>query len=118
MVENQVVIGGVGPCGSGKTTLINALNNRGFLAKQISQEHSYVPDMWMKLSNPNVLIYLDVSYEQTLNRKNLNWTEKEYNKQVERLKHAYRNADLVLGTDQLSINCVLNQVLEFLYEFQ
>jgi len=113
MVDNQVTIGVVGPCGSGKTTLVKELNKLGYMAKQISQEHSYVPDMWKKLSNPDVLIYLDVSYVNTVIRKNINWTEKEFKIQGARLKHAYNNADLVICTDKLSINGVLFRVLEF-----
>jgi hypothetical protein len=33
----------------------------GYQARHITQEHSYVLDMWKKLVNPGILIYLDVS---------------------------------------------------------
>jgi ATPase subunit of ABC transporter with duplicated ATPase domains len=109
-----LTIGVVGPCAAGKTTLVRALKGRGFQAKHIAQEHSYVPDMWQRLSHPDVLIYLDVSYPLTLIRRKLDWTYAEYSEQLRRLSHARRHADLYLLTDALSPQEVLEQVLAFL----
>ncbi len=61
-----MLIGVVGPCGAGKSSLVAGLKAEGFLVRHIAQEHSYVPDMWKRLSNPDILIYLDVSYENTI----------------------------------------------------
>jgi deoxyadenosine/deoxycytidine kinase len=107
-------IGIVGPCAAGKTTLIAGLNQCGYESRHIAQEHSYVPDMWRRISHPDVLIYLDVSYPLTLERRKMNWTEKEYEDQILRLRHAKMNANLYLQTDQMTIEDVLNAVLEFL----
>lgn len=107
-------IGVVGPCASGKTTLVSGLKMHGYEVKHIAQEHSYVPDMWKRLVRPDKLIYLHVSYPYTLQRRHLDWTEREYNEQLHRLHHAYENADLIVDTDGLSPEEVLQQALQFL----
>ena len=71
-------------------------------------------DMWSRLVNPNILIYLHASYAVTLQRKQFNWSEKEYQKQIQRLRHAHQHADLNLNTDNLSPNEILDLVLDFL----
>ena len=114
MSRKDFKIGVVGPCTAGKTTLINGLLNNGYKAKQIAQEHSYVQDMWDRLTNPDILIYLDVSYSYTMKRRNLNWSISEYNTQVDRLRHAREHADIHINTDSLSQKNVLDQVLKFL----
>lgn len=58
--------------------------------------------MWQRLTNPDLLIYLSVSYEKTLERRNLNWTRQEYQVQLDRLSHAYKNADHIIETDEYS----------------
>jgi deoxyadenosine/deoxycytidine kinase len=113
-MKNQVKVGVVGPCAAGKTTLTAALTQRGYLAKHIAQEHSYVPYMWRRMTNPDVLIFLDVSFELTLQRRKLDWTLKEYQEQQRRLAHARQHADLVLETDTLRADQVLERVLAFL----
>ena len=104
-------IGVVGPCAAGKTTLIKGLQKRGYAAKQIAQEHSYVQDMWLKIANPDMLIFLDVTYTHTLKRKNLNWSQMEFEKQYARLLHARKHADLYINTDGLTPQQVLSTVL-------
>jgi deoxyadenosine/deoxycytidine kinase len=111
-------IGIVGPCAAGKTTLIAGLKQRGYPAKHIAQEHSYVPNMWQRITNPDVLIFLNVSYELTLKRRNLSWNLGEYQEQQRRLEHARQHADLVLNTDGLGAEDVLDRVLEFLGEWE
>jgi len=115
-MNKQLKIGIVGPCGAGKTTLIASLKHNGYEVKHIAQEHSYVRDMWKRITNPDVLIFLDVSYPFTLKRRDLNWTIKEYEKQLSRLQHARENADLYLQTDKLSPQEVLSMVMNFLIE--
>lgn len=104
------LIGIVGACASGKTTLIRQLTSLGYQCRHIAQEHSYVPDMWKRLTNPDILVYLNVSYEKTMERKNLNWTRDEFQVQLERLKHARSAADIVVETDELSSSEVVNFV--------
>ena len=108
------LIGVVGPCASGKSTLIAGLTNLGYRTRHIAQEHSYVKDMWQRLTNPDILIYLDVAYPTTCQRRKLDWTEADWQEQQHRLSHARANADLYLDTDKLSIEEVLNQANEFI----
>ncbi len=109
-----LTIGVVGPCGAGKTTLIRGLRALGYQAKHIAQEHSYVPQMWRRLTNPDVLIYLDVSFPLTIQRRNLDWTLAEYTEQLHRLDHAREHADLYVNTSALSPSEVLERVLVFI----
>jgi hypothetical protein len=102
-----LLIGLVGPCSSGKSTLKRNLENLNYSVKHIAQEHSYSPTMWKVITNPDVLIYLHVSYENTLLRRKSNWTIKEYNYQIGRLSNAYQNADIVIDTNDKSIDEVL-----------
>lgn len=109
-----MIIGVVGPCGAGKSSLVVGLKAQGYLVKHIAQEHSYVPDMWKRLSNPDILIYLDVSYENTIRRRKLDWTFEEYTEQLRRLRHARQHADLYLDTNPLTLEEVLYTVLSFI----
>jgi ABC-type cobalamin/Fe3+-siderophores transport system ATPase subunit len=105
------LIGIVGPCSAGKSTLIRHLQSKGYVCRHIAQEHSYVPQMWQKIVNPLVLIYLDVSYEVSIMRRPLNLSPAEFEEQKKRLKHAYQNADIYLFTDPLSPEEVFAGVL-------
>ena len=107
-------IGIVGPCGSGKSTLIAALEARGYICRHIAQEHSYVKDMWKRISNPDVLIFLDASFPVSTARRKLNWNESDHAEQLRRLAHAREHADLIVATDSLSPDEVAERVLEFL----
>ena len=108
------LIGIVGPCGAGKTTLAEGLRSRGFRARAVVQEHSYVQDMWLRITKPDVLIFLQTSCQVGGKRRRLNWTESEWEEQQRRLKHAHEHADLVVNTDPLGISEVLDLVLGFL----
>ncbi len=113
-----MLIGVVGPCAAGKTTLISGLREHGYQARHIAQEHSYVPDMWQRITHPDVLIYLDVSYPLTLQRRKLDWNEAEYQEQVRRLQHARQHADYYLLTDSLTPEQVLEKILAFLQSWR
>ena len=110
----EPVIGIVGPCAAGKSTLITGLRQRGFRAKHIAQEHSYVPDMWSRLSHPDVLVYLDVTHEVSLERRISNITIAEFEEQLFRLRDARVHADIYIDTTSLSINDVLDAVINYL----
>ncbi len=110
------LIGIVGPCSAGKSTLIRNLQGEGYICRHIAQEHSYVPQMWQKIVNPLVLIYLDVSYEVSLQRRPLNITLSEFEEQKKRLNHACQNADVYLFTDPISPEEVFLEILTFLKE--
>ena len=108
------LIGIVGPCGAGKSTLITGLEAHGYRCRHIAQEHSYVQAMWQIITNPDLLIYLHASFENSTARRKLNWRHADYDEQLRRLAHARQHAELVIDTDGLSIVQVLARVLEFL----
>lgn len=114
--SNSLLIGVVGPCGSGKTTLTEALDARGYSTRHIAQEHSYVKDMWKRITNPDLLIFLQASFPVTAQRKSnmIHWRESDYNEQQSRLSHALEHADLVIDTDDIEIEEVLERALVFL----
>lgn len=102
----------VGPCGAGKTTLAEALKARGYDARQIAQEHSFVPNMWKRMTNPSILIYLDVSFQPGTRRKQFRWTQAEFEEQLRRLAHARTNCDIYIHTDNLTPAEVVSEVLK------
>jgi deoxyadenosine/deoxycytidine kinase len=106
MINSSFLIGVVGPCGAGKSTLVINLRKNGYNAKAIAQEHSFVPEMWQKFTKPNFLIYLSASYKTTIKRKKFAWTIEEYSEQLRRLNHALINANLIIQTDELTIDDV------------
>ncbi len=112
--EKQILIGIVGPCGSGKSTLTEGLGKRGYRCRHIAQEHSYVQYMWRHITNPDVLIFLQCSFENSTTRRKLNWQRADHEEQMRRLAHALEHADLIIDTDALSPDEVLNRVLEYL----
>jgi len=114
--EGKPLIGVVGPCGSGKSTLIEGLEKHGYTCRHIAQEHSYVPAMWQIISNPDILVYLQASFPVSTARRKLNWREFEYEKQSSRLMHARQHAHIIIDTDDLSPDQVLEKVLDYLNE--
>jgi deoxyadenosine/deoxycytidine kinase len=108
------LIGVVGPCGSGKSTLIWSLEKAGYRCRHVAQEHSYVKTMWQVITNPNILIYLKCSFENSTSRRKLNWLPADHEEQLNRLSHAFAHADLVIDTDSINAEAVLAVALEFL----
>ncbi len=113
MDKKYLVIGIVGPCKSGKTTLQKGLILRGYKGKQIAQEHSFSPSMWQVLTQPDILVFLNVSYKNMVARGKSNWLEQDYDEQYRRLNHANENADLHINTDENGIEQVLELVIKF-----
>jgi CheY-like chemotaxis protein len=110
--KSNLTIGLVGPCTSGKSVLRAKLEERGFIVRHIAQEHSFVKDMWKKIANPDILIFLDVSYPTTKKRRKWDFQEIDYLEQVRRLAHAREHADIFIATDVLDPEEVLAEVLE------
>jgi deoxyadenosine/deoxycytidine kinase len=108
------LIGVVGPCGSGKSTLIKGLEQHGFSCRHIAQEHSYVQAMWQRIAKPDILIFLDASFPVSTARRRLNWQEKDHEEQYRRLAHARQHAHLVIATDHLTPEQVLQKAIDFL----
>ena len=110
---SPVTIGLVGPCTSGKSTIRPLLEARGYRVRHIAQEHSHAPAMWREIADPDVLVFLDVSYPETLRRRDWSWTEGEYAEQQRRLAHARENADLVIGTDEVSPGDIVERIMRW-----
>lgn len=103
----------VGPCASGKTTLVAALHERGYDAHAVAQEHSGVPYLW-QLREPDLLIFLDVALDATAERRDGNWPQDLYATQQARLANARQHADLYLDTSPLSAAEVVARAATFL----
>lgn len=104
----------VGPCASGKSMLVRRLQREGYNAREVNQEHSYVPSMWQRLTDPDVLIYLHVSQEVAAERRKSEERAAWWKAMEERLEHASRHADLRIQTDALTPDEVLREALVFL----
>jgi deoxyadenosine/deoxycytidine kinase len=112
--HGEFIIAIVGPCASGKSTLARGLADQGIRARQVVQEHSFVPEMWQVIAQPDFLVYLDASFQTCSHRKNLNWRQRDYDEQILRLAHAKENCDILIQTDGRSEATVLEEVLSSL----
>lgn len=115
--ERPLRVAIVGPCTAGKSTLVKRLREAGYEARHVAQEHSYVPDMWKRITNPDVLIYLDVTYESARQRRIIYWGADVIEVETQRLVHARQNCDLYIPTDQYTADEVAAQALTFLASF-
>lgn len=105
----------VGPCSAGKTTLRPALTEAGFIVRLPAQEHSIAPDMWQRLVQPDILIYLDVNYEEARARRpHIDGGPQRLAGQHQKLAHALEHSDFYLDTSGLTPPEVSQQVLHFL----
>jgi guanylate kinase len=112
--ERPLRVAIVGPCTAGKSTLVKRLREAGYEARHVAQEHSYVPDMWKRITNPDVLIYLDVNFETAYKRRVIYWGADVIEVENDRLRHARQHCDLYIPTDQYTADEVAAQVLTFL----
>jgi len=107
-------IGIVGPCASGKSTLMAGLLRLGFDAHQCAQEHSAIPDMWRRLTRPAILVYLDASPAAARSRRAMRLRGTDRAAQRERLAHARRHCHIYVDTDPLAEAQVLEVVVRAL----
>jgi deoxyadenosine/deoxycytidine kinase len=114
--SHKSLIGVVGPCGSGKSTLVAGLEKHGYPCRHIAQEHSYVPAMWQKIAKPDILIYLSATFPVSSARRKLDWQAKDYDEQIRRLDHARQHAHLFIDTDDMTPEQVLQKALDYLTE--
>jgi dephospho-CoA kinase len=104
----------VGPCASGKSTLVRALRMHGYDAHVTSQEHSAIPTLWSR-QEPQLLIALQADLESVrLRRRNPRWSRAVWQAQQGRLADAFEHADFVADTSDKNANQVVRDVLEFL----
>src|SRR5690606_7862961 len=83
----------VGVCGSGKTTIVEALRERGYDAYVVGQEHSISPQLWAQ-RQPDHLLFLEATLETVRERRGATWPKWLYDLQQERLAHARAHASL------------------------
>lgn len=107
-------IGIVGPCAAGKTTLETNLKKLGYNAHAISQEHSGVQTMWQQITQPDILIYLNVSLTNMNRRLKVNWEQSYIDEMNRRLMHAREHADFFIDTNPLTSAQVCATAIDFL----
>ena len=107
----------VGPCGSGKSTLVATLIRAGYGARAVAQEHSIIPDLWQHGGHPAALIVLEASPETITRRRGTDFPAWLHQKQLTRLASARAHADLVVPTDEASPEEVAATVLSFLRSY-
>lgn len=103
----------VGPCASGKSTLVAMLRQHGYEAYVVAQEHSVVPGLWNH-QHPDRLIALTTDLKTIRNRRGSEWPEAIYRAQIERLRAAYQAAGLVIDTGRTSKRAAVQLSLDFL----
>lgn len=115
VIDRPLRVAVVGPCSAGKSTLLPALYAAGYETRQPAQEHSYAPNMWQRLSKPDILIYLDLSYQQArIRRPHIDGGPQRLVEQHQRLSHAREHCDYYLDTSNLTPEEVRQAVLAFL----
>lgn len=70
--------------------------------------------MWQRIPHPDILIFLDVSFPVSQQRRPLNWKIDDFEEQQKRLAHARQHANLIINTDDLSIDEILTRIIAFL----
>ncbi|HSH04438.1 MAG TPA: hypothetical protein VLL52_18145 [Anaerolineae bacterium] len=106
----------MGPCSSGKSTLAKALRAAGYEdIRQVAQEHSYVANMWQRITKPDVLIYLDVDYATSrIRRPHIDGGPERVAIQHQRLAHAREHCDFYIDTCDKEPAEIAKAVLSFL----
>lgn len=103
----------VGGCGSGKSTIVKALSERGYDAYVVGQEHSGVSKLWAK-RHPDVLVYLDVTLDAVRERRDSNWPEWLFRAQRERLRDARESASIRMNTAHSTESESINGIVDYL----
>lgn len=103
----------VGPCASGKSTLVDALTDVGYQASACGQEHSDIPTLW-RHTDPDIVIALDVSLEELRHRRGLDWPEFLWRTQQRRLDDARSHATWCVDTSTMSPSQLVPLVIELL----
>jgi hypothetical protein len=72
--------------------------------------------MWQRITNPDILIYLNASFPVSTRRRRLSWQKGDHDEQLHRLEHARQHANLLIDTDDLTPEQVLQKALVYLEE--
>ena len=94
----------VGPCAAGKSSVVRGLQALSYNAREVAQEHSHVPAMWHHITAPDILVYLDVSYDVARQRRPSDITRSWWERVNRRLQHARAHADFYVQTDDLAVS--------------
>ena len=103
----------IGPCASGKTSLTSHLQRLGYDALACGQEHSEITELW-RHQEPDVVIGLRIELDTLRRRRSSDWPEEIYDRQMTRLESGYRNADLMVDSDEIDQEEVADQVVAWL----
>ena len=104
----------VGSCASGKTSVVARLREHQIDAWAVAQEHSAIQELWRHLG-PDRLVFLDTTIETVrIRRQDDNWPEWIFNLQQERLADARHHADVIVPTDDLTLDDVVARILRAL----
>src|ERR687885_272381 len=93
--KERIRVAVVGPCASGKSTVVEQLRQWGYDAFSVGQEHSVIRTLWRRRS-PDALIFLYVDFPTLQARRGANWPQALYEEQLERLRDARSHATLVV----------------------
>lgn len=110
-MPKDFLIGVVGNCAAGKTTLVRGLVKLGYRAINIPQEHSVSPRFWRRLK-VNYLVMLSCTLASAKQRRtDIAWGQDRLDAQATKLADAQANCQLNLPTDHLDIHQVLEIVV-------
>lgn len=98
----------VGPCASGKSTLVQRLREIGYDAQVCAQEHSEIPGLWRR-SSPAATLALDLGIEALRRRRDEHRSELILARQRARLADAFASATALIDTSDLSPTEVLTR---------
>lgn len=113
--DPRVVV--VGPCASGKTTLVRNLRAMGVDARVSGQEHSSIRNLWRRLQ-PDILIALDLDLETLRQRRDPAWPADLYSVQHVRLKGAFTSANALIDTSSTPEADVLEAAMEVVTRYR
>ena len=107
----------VGPCASGKSTLVRNLHKKGIDAFVAGQEHSAIRNLWAK-RDPDIIVALDLDLETLRKRRGESWPSSLYRVQHERLSDAFAAATTIIDTSRVPEEVVAARVIEIVTNFQ
>lgn len=114
---HDLLIGVVGNCVSGKTTLVQGLKQKGYQAVNIPQEHSVTPRFWRKF-NADFLVCLSCTLATAQARRKIPWGQIRLNQQAAILADAKAHCQLYLPTDDYTVEQVLELVTKAVDDWQ
>jgi len=107
----------IGPCASGKSTLVRSLCAAGYDARVCAQEHSEIPTLW-EHGHPDMVIALAINLATLRHRRGDEWLEALYITQLRRLTRAVDAAFVVLNTTELDSGETLARAIDAIHQFR